>query len=82
MESDNINVRVQGELKNHIKRQVSERGLYASASEYVRSLIRADIESSKEAWDWLKQHLEPGLRADESQFSAVTAQDVINRNKS
>jgi len=81
MVSENINVRVKGELQTHLQQQIGESGLYENASEYIRSLIRRDLKSRNEAWDWLKKELEPALRADESEFVSVSAQDVINRNK-
>jgi len=55
--------------------------LYENASEYIRALIRSDLKSRSESWEWLKKELEPALRADESAFIAVTAEDVIKRNQ-
>ena len=81
MATDNVNVRVTGELRNHLQQQIGPRGLYENASEYVRALIRRDLESRQEAWEWLKRELEPALRADESVYIEVTADDVIARNK-
>lgn len=81
MASEHINVRVKGELQAHLQQQIGEAGLYENASEYIRSLIRNDLKSSHEAWSWLKSELEPAMRADEACFVAVSAQDVIRRNK-
>lgn len=81
MASESIHVRVNGRLQDHIRQQTGDSGLYENASEYIRALIRRDIQNSDEAWDWLQRHLEPGLRADESEFIEVTAEDVIRRNK-
>ncbi len=81
MASDNINVRVTGELKKHLAQQTGPSGLYDNASEYVRSLIRRDLKNQCETWDWLARKLEPALRADDSSYVAVTADDVISRNK-
>jgi Arc/MetJ-type ribon-helix-helix transcriptional regulator len=81
MASANINVRIKGELQAHLQQQVGEHGLYENASEYIRALIRSDLKSRSESWEWLKRELEPALRADESAFIAVTAEDVIQRNK-
>lgn len=81
MASESIHVRVTGKLQDHIRQQTGENGLYDNASEYIRALIRRDIQNNDEAWDWLKRHIEPGLRADESEFVGVTAEDVIRRNK-
>lgn len=82
MAADNsIHVRVGGQLQAHLQQQIGENGLYENASEYIRALIRRDLQTRNEAWDWLKRQLEPGLRADESEFQAVSAQDVIRRNQ-
>jgi len=80
MASENVNVRVTGDLRNHLQQQIGLFGLYENASEYIRDLIRRDLKDRKAAWEWLRQELEPGLRADESQFIKVTAADVIKRN--
>ena len=81
MASQHINVRVKGELQTHIQQQIGENGLYENASEYIRALIRNDLLSRKEAWEWLRKELEPAMRAAESEFVAVSAQEVIDRNK-
>lgn len=81
MTSENINVRVRGELHAHLLQQIGDDGLYDNASEYIRSLIRRDLESRRESWEWFKKHLEPALRADESAYIKVSAEDVINRNR-
>jgi Arc/MetJ-type ribon-helix-helix transcriptional regulator len=81
MASDNVNVRITGDLRNHLSQQTGPAGLYDNASEYVRDLIRRDLKSREEAWNWLRGQLEPGLRADECDFVTVSADDVIARNK-
>jgi len=47
----------------------------------VRALIQNDLNGRSELSEWLKKELEPALRADENTFIAVTAEDVIKRNK-
>ena len=80
--AEGVNVRLSGPLKKYVQEQVSPIGLYESASEYVRTLIRQDYEKSQEKkWDRLISELTPGLEADVSEFKEVSAQDVINRNK-
>ena len=81
MAAANINVRIKGALQTHLQQQVGEHGLYENASEYIRALIRRDLKSRNESWEWLKRELEPALRADEGSFVTVTAEDVIRRNK-
>lgn len=81
MAADSIHVRVGGQLHAHLQQQIGENGLYENASEYIRALIRRDLQTRNEAWDWLKRQLEPGMRADESKFKTVSAEDVIRRNQ-
>jgi putative addiction module CopG family antidote len=81
MAADSIHVRVGGQLHAHLQQQIGENGLYENASEYIRALIRRDLQTRNEAWDWLKRQLEPGMRADESEFKTVSAEDVIRRNQ-
>ncbi len=81
MTSGNVNVRVTGELQNHLQQQIGSHGLFDNASEYIRSLIRQDLKSRDEAWSWLRSELEPALRASDDKFISVTAEDVILRNK-
>ena len=81
MATENVNVRITGELRKHLQQQIGEKGLYDNASEYIRSLIRGDLKQQQQSWDWLKKELEPALRADENTYITVTADDVITRNK-
>ncbi len=81
MASENVNVRIRGELKTHLQQQIGEDGIYENTSEYIRALIRNDLKSRTESWGWLRQHLEPALRANKNAYISVSAQDVINRNK-
>ena len=80
MGSENVNVRVTGDLRTHLQQQIGQYGLYENASEYIRDLIRRDLKDRKTAWEWLRQELEPGLRTHENQFIRVTSDDVIGRN--
>jgi antitoxin ParD1/3/4 len=41
---DRINARLTKPLADHVERMVGESGLYETPSEYVRSLIRRDME--------------------------------------
>ncbi len=81
MASNNVNVRITGTLKSHLQQQTGPSGLYDNASEYVRDLIRRDLQTRQQAWSWLQDQLEPALRADETAFTMVSANDVIARNE-
>jgi len=81
MASGSIHVKVNGQLQDHVQQQIGEDGLYEDASEYIRALIRRDLQSCKDAWESLQKELGPAMRADDSEFVAVSAEDVIHRNK-
>ncbi|WP_416799646.1 ribbon-helix-helix domain-containing protein [Ciceribacter azotifigens] len=81
MASSSIPVKVGCQLQAHIQQQIGEDGLYESASEYIRALIRRDLQSREEAWETLQKDLAPAMRADDSEFVTVTAEDVIRRNQ-
>lgn len=77
MTSENVNVRITGPLRDHLIQQIGANGLYENASEYIRDLIRADIKEKEEAWRWLREKLEPGMLADDSEFVKITAEEII-----
>lgn len=81
MSSGSIHVKVGGALQTHIQQQIGEDGLYENASEYIRALIRRDLQTRDEAWDWLQRELSPGMCAADGEFVSVSAQDVIRRNQ-
>jgi len=76
-----IHVKVSGQLQDHIQQQIGDDGLYENASEYIRALIRRDLQSREEAWGTLQKELSPAMRAHDSEFLAVSAEDVIRRNQ-
>lgn len=80
MASGSIRVKVGGQLQAHIQQQIGEDGLYENASEYIRALIRRDLQTRDEAWEVLQKEFAPAMRADDSEFVAVSAEDVIRRN--
>jgi len=77
-----VNVRLPNKLDAFLKQVTGPDGMYESASEYVRDLIRRDYDRLEEHnWKWLRQELEPGMSADETAFNEVNADDVIKRNR-
>ena len=80
--AEGINVRVTGKLRRFILEQTSQTGLYESASEYVRDLIRRDYKRQEERkWCWLMDQIRPGLEADESEFVQLDAEEIIKAAK-
>lgn len=45
MASDRVNARLPQPLAQHVSRVVGSKGLYETPSEYIRSLIRRDMET-------------------------------------
>jgi antitoxin ParD1/3/4 len=80
--AEGVNVRITGRLRRFIEEQASPIGLYESASEYVRDLIRRDYQQQEERkWSWLMDQLRPGLEADESEFVPLDPKEILKAAK-
>jgi antitoxin ParD1/3/4 len=76
--AEGVNVRFAGELQRFIQSRIGESGLYGSASEYIRDLVRRDYEREEQRkWLWLRQELKFGAEADEAEFMALDANAII-----
>ena len=77
--AEGVNVRFAGELQRFIQNRISASGLYSSASEYIRDLVRRDYErEEKRKWIWLREELKSGIAANESEFVALNADSIIS----
>lgn len=77
-----MTVRLSGALSDFVASNVDENGAYENISEYVRDLIRRDKERrEQEAFDRLKAELTQAFAAPENSYVALTAAEVIARNK-
>ena len=80
--AEGINVRFGGSLLEFIKERSSGSGVYSSASEYIRDLVRRDFERDQEhKWALLLNELGPGAVAEESRFVPLDADDVLRKAK-
>ncbi|MBD3266960.1 type II toxin-antitoxin system ParD family antitoxin [bacterium] len=80
--AEGLNVRISGKLREFVEEQTGPDGLYESASEYVRDLVRQDYKRREEKkWNWLQGQLQPALHADESEFASLNAEDIIQAAK-
>jgi len=80
--AEGVNVRFAGELQRFIQNRVGVSGIYASASEYIRDLVRRDYEREEQRKAiWLQQELKPGLEAAESAFTKLDADSLISEAK-
>jgi antitoxin ParD1/3/4 len=80
--AEGVNVRFAGELQRFIQERVGALGLYASASEYIRDLVRRDYEREEQhKWARLRQELKAGAEAPESDFVTLEAESLIAEAK-
>jgi len=80
--AEGINVRFAGNLQQFIHQRVSGSGLYSSASEYIRDLVRRDYEREEERKSaWLREELMAGAQADESQFIPLDGEALLTKAK-
>jgi antitoxin ParD1/3/4 len=80
--AEGVNVRITGKLRRFIEEQASPNGLYESAGEYVRDLIRRDYQRQEERkWSWLVDQLRPGMEADKSEFVPLDPREIIKAAK-
>lgn len=77
-----LNVRVTGPLSAFVDANVGADGPYENVSEYVRDLIRKDRDRAElAAVERLKAELAVAFAASDESFDAVSADDVIARNR-
>lgn len=80
--AEGVNVRFGGELQKFIQGRIGSSGLYASASEYIRDLVRRDYEREEQRkWAWLRQELKAGAEAPEGDFLPLDADCLIAEAK-
>ena len=78
----NLSVRLTEPLTEFVSRRVGADGDYDNASEYVRDLIRRDREREEQlALQRLKLALQDAFAEPDDAYAAVTAEDVIARNR-
>ena len=76
--SEGVNVRISGKLRHFVNERSGPDGLYESASEYVRDLIRRDYQRQESRkWSWLVDQLRPGMNAEESEFVDFDPESII-----
>tara|TARA_R110000787_G_C13397528_1_gene443172 strand:+ start:148 stop:384 length:237 start_codon:yes stop_codon:yes gene_type:complete len=77
-----MTVRLSGALSEFVASNVGENGAYENISEYVRDLVRRDMDRrEQEAFDRLKAELTQAFAVPESAYVALTAAEVIARNR-
>jgi antitoxin ParD1/3/4 len=81
--AEGVNVRFSGELQRFIQERTGDSGVYSSASEYIRDLVRRDYEREENRkWLWLRHELKAGLESSESEFETLDVDGLISEAKS
>jgi antitoxin ParD1/3/4 len=77
-----INVRVGGELREHVAEKIGEYGRYDNVSEYVRDLIRHDLErEAAQRFESLKAELQKAFAVPIEDCVEFDVEDMIARNR-
>jgi len=80
--AEGVNVRFTGILKKFVEQRAAGEGLYGSASEYIRDLVRRDYERrEEERWDALHHELKVLMTAPDSDFVPLDAQEILAEAK-
>ena len=81
--AEGLNVRLSGPLRRFIEERSGSNGLYESASEYIRDLVRRDFEhEERRRWSWLINELKPGMTATEDEFVDFDPDNLIAEARS
>lgn len=78
-----LNVRVSGALSDFVTANVASAGAFENVSEYIRHLIRRDMERvENERIERLKAELTLAFAAPDSSYVVLNADELIARNRS
>lgn len=77
--AEGVNVRFAGPLQQFIRQKTGDDGLYASASEYIRDLVRRDFERDDSLRQrHLRSELASGLAAPDSDFMPIQTEELLD----
>jgi len=77
-----MTVRLGGVLGDFVAANVGEDGSYENVSEYVRDLIRRDLQRAEgEAVERLRAELSQAFAAPDESYLPLSAAEVISRNR-
>jgi antitoxin ParD1/3/4 len=82
MANPNVTLRVSGRLRNHLEERTGVDDIYATPGEYLRDLIRQDIDRMEpEKWEHLRTALAEGLSATDSDYKSLSSADIKQRGR-
>ncbi|HKP78182.1 MAG TPA: addiction module antitoxin [Phenylobacterium sp.] len=77
-----LNVRISGRLGDFVTANIGDQGAYENVSEYVRDLIRRDMERTEaEAFERLRAELQRAFAAPDDTYQSLDAETVIRRRR-
>lgn len=80
MPSPNVTLRVSGSLRRHLEECTGLDGSYETPSEYLRDLIRQDMNRREsEKWERLRTALAEGLSAADTDYKSLSSADIKER---
>lgn len=80
MANPNVTLRVSGSLRSHLEECTGSGGEYETPSEYLRDLIRRDMERKDSVkWERVRSSLNEGLSFDDSEFKPINREDFRRR---
>ena len=77
-----VNFDLTGELGEHVAAVTDGSGWYASVEEYVRDLIRKDVEAEHVRFEAFKAELRTAFSAPEDEAVEITADEFLAQMKS
>lgn len=82
MANPNVTLRVSGLLRNHLEECTGPNGEYETPSEYLRDLIRKDMERRDAAkWERLRSSLAEGLSFSEQEYQSIDRDAFRKRSR-
>ena len=82
MANPNVTLRVSGSLRAHLEECTGPNGEYETPSEYLRDLIRRDMERRDSAkWTRLRSSLAEGLSFEEREYKPIDRDEFKNRGR-
>jgi Arc/MetJ-type ribon-helix-helix transcriptional regulator len=80
MSNPNVTLRVSGSLRRHLEECTGLGGSYETPSEYLRDLIRQDMNRKEsEKWERLRTALAEGLSAADTDYKSLSSADIKQR---
>ena len=77
MASPNVTLRLTGSLREHLAECTGLHGAYETPSEYLRDLIRRDMEHKEtQKWERVRTALAEGLATPDSHYKKLSSDDI------